>query len=270
MIIIINSSSSNSIVIQGNEQGDRMTKSWLHGKNKENRVTHTNVKMTIESAHNAKPTGQLALTVKARTGGHLLSENWTQPADNSTCRISSASCHPRCAPVKKQNRPCSTFSRTAGITSRWGRTLTNAFPDTRKAVLPCGCCADDHRFHRESCFPSVTSGEQKLKRRRQTSLAVYLRLWVHCLGYCGIGGWRNRLVDWLIVDIRCPFWPVNHEGHISIPTQAIKYNLCSHDTTYEGDPEKKKKIDGASKAEIIGRICSSEWTMYNSILTCPR
>ena len=44
--------------------------------------------------------------------------------------------------------------------SEWGD-LADARPITRKAARACGCAAEDHEFHLESCSPSVNAGERK-------------------------------------------------------------------------------------------------------------
>ena len=42
-----------------------------------------------------------------------------------------------------------------------GGDLADARPNTRKTARACGCAEEDHRFHLESCSPSVTPGERK-------------------------------------------------------------------------------------------------------------
>ena len=55
-----------------------------------------------------------------------------------------------------------------------GGGLVNAHPITRKVARACGCASEDHRFHLESCSPSVTLAKEKKKKRINDDGIIYV------------------------------------------------------------------------------------------------
>ena len=136
------------------EEADRMvTKLDAEEELEENKVTHTELKTIIKSLyrsshpqHNKRPS-----TVKARTIGHIPSEDLAQPAESAhVIAIPPRVVQCLCKEAVQTHTTYPPGLQKPSDTER--RDLADARPDTRKAFWARGCSAGDHRFHLESCL----------------------------------------------------------------------------------------------------------------------
>ena len=115
------------------------------------------------------PHPQRQLPSTAKTGCHTPFENRALTISRtSTLMIDFVWCHPPCAPVWRGRTDHTAHpAGLQGSPVAEGGDLAYALSRTRKAARACGCAAEDHRFHLESCCPWLFNHRRTERRKRR-------------------------------------------------------------------------------------------------------